>query len=95
MFRVIDGRDTGKTKTLLNECSKTGGVFICKHPYKVVDKCYSYDIDSSGILSLGYDDALKYLKKETDKNVYIDEIEEFVNFIIGDNNLKGYSLTNE
>ena len=95
MFRVIDRRDTGKTKTLLKECSITGGIFICKHPYKVVDKCYSYGIDSSNILPLGYSDALKYLKKEIDKNVYIDEIEEFVSFIIGSSNLKGYSLTNE
>ena len=95
MIRIIDGRDTGKTRTLLQECSIDGGVFICKHPTRVVNKCSEYGIDFSNIYPVGYDEALKYLKKKSNVNIYIDEIEEFLKYIMPENLIKGYTLTNE
>lgn len=95
MLRIIDDRDKGKTRALLEECSKTGGIFICKHPNRVLDKCYSYGIDSSNILPLGYDEALKCLKKEMNKKVYIDEIEEFISLLFENNTIMGYSLSKD
>lgn len=93
MIRIIDDRDTGKTKELLKECSIDGGLFICEHPEKVFDKCKAYDIDSSKIISCGYNNYKKYL--ELSNNVYIDEIESFVKYLLGNNNLLGYTLTKE
>ena len=45
MFKVIDGPDTGKTRKLLKECVDNKGVFICKHPERVPEKCFAYGID--------------------------------------------------
>lgn len=92
MIRIIDKRDTGKTKKLLEECSKEGGIFICKHPERILDKCFVYDILFSNITPCGYDEALKLIKRKTDKNIYIDELEEFLNFLFN-NKLSGYSKT--
>lgn len=92
MIRIIDKRDTGKTKKLLEECSKEGGIFICKHPERLLDKCFVYDIPISNIIPYGYDEVLKLVKRKTNKNIYIDELEEFLNFLF-DNKLAGYSKT--
>ena len=93
MIRIIDSRDTGKTKELLRECSIDGGLFICKHPEKVFEKCKAYDIDSTKIIPCGYNNYKKYL--DLTKNVYIDELELFANYSLNDCNLLGYSLTME
>ena len=45
MIRIVDGRDTGKTKKLLEECSRTGGIYVCAHPERVLEKCRAYGLD--------------------------------------------------
>ena len=97
MVKVIDCRDTGKTKKLLSECAKVDGVFVCKHPERVSEKCAAYGIPL--VRAVGYED-LKYLVGTSEKEpissssvIYIDELEEFVETLIP--NLRGYSLTTD
>ena len=91
MFKVIDSVDTGKTKKLLEECIRTNGVFVCKHPERVPDKCLSYGLDSIPIY-MGYEEFLNKLGKQKFKRVYIDELEKF-NLVLFD--LEGYTITKE
>ena len=61
MYRVIDKRDTGKTRKLLEECAYSGGVFVCKHPDNIRSKCIAYGIDFSRIQYVySYEDFMEY-----------------------------------
>ena len=100
MLRIIDGRDTGKTKKLLEECSRTGGLFVCAHPDRVFEKCRSYGFDYSKVIPSSYDDFLFRKTVMYDNMIYIDEIEKLINRLIkvvdnNDNKLGGYTLTVE
>ena len=88
MYRVIDNRDTGKTKKLLSECAKNQGVYICKHPKAVPEKCLAYGLPF--IEAYGYDEIDNAPK---DKPLYIDELECFAQSYV--NNLAGYALSKE
>ena len=96
MYRVIDKRDTGKTRKLLEECAYNHGVFVCKHPHKVKDKCLAYGINYSDIVEvLGYDAYLMRASfKEPHPEIYVDELELFVKHCM-EGKLGGYTLTNE
>ena len=91
MYKVIRDRDTGKTKELLKKCSETGGVFVCKHPEKIWDKCKAYDIDYTKITPIGYNAIWDIVD---DQLVYIDELESFISTYLNIN-LGGYSMTLE
>lgn len=94
MYRVIDGRDTGKTRKLLEECAYNHGVYVCKHPERVRDKCIAYNIKFEDITGVyGY---LDYLKNASDikHRVYIDELEWFA-WYCTNGFIEGYALTNE
>ena len=90
MFRVIDRSDTGKTRKLLEECSKNHGLFVCAHPERVFDKCVAYGIDPVNATS--YYEYIDTYEKVVIKNVYIDELEKFLKTLSG-NNINGYSIT--
>ena len=94
MFRVIDQRDTGKTRKLLEECAKNKGIFICRHPDNIVYKCTSYGIDPTDVISAGYEDYHNVIRGLYGKApIYVDEAERLLKYIIKD--LEGYSLTME
>ena len=90
MYRVVDGKDTGKTRKLLEECSKNHGLFICAHPERVLEKCHAYGIDTNFTYA-GYDRSLKHVTKQ----VYIDELEKYVLHNLRGAELAGYSLSLE
>ena len=90
MIRFLDARDSGKTRKLLEECAKTGGTFVCKHPERIVDKCHSYGIPTENINAVSYYDDLS----ECYGDVYIDELESFVQIWVN-GKLSGYSQTIE
>lgn len=89
MLQIIDLNDTGKTKKLLAECAKNNGVFICRRPDKVAEKCLAYDIPQ--VQALGYNEVENFVFR--DKCAYIDELEAFVLTLVPA--LKGYTLTQE
>lgn len=94
MYRVIDQRDSGKTRKLLEECAKNKGIFICTHPDNVVYKCLSYGVDPSDVVATSYDDYHNVVRGVYgDCPVYVDEIEKLLKYVIP--SLKGYSLTIE
>lgn len=91
MLRIIDNVDTGKTKKLLEECIKHDGLFVCRHPERIPDKCAAYGFDTIPAF-MGYNEFIFNLKndKKAFKEVYIDELESFMLNII---NLCGYTIS--
>ena len=95
MFRVIGNVDTGKTRKLLEECARNNGVFVCKHPERIAEKCYAYGIDISNIKNtMNYADYIDSLYSlGVSDNIYIDELDSFLN--VFEDSIKGYSITVE
>lgn len=92
MFRVIDQRDTGKTRKLLEECAKNEGIFVCRHPDNVVYKCTAYGIDPTDVVAIGYEDYHNAVRGVYgNMPIYVDEIENLLMYIIP--SLKGYTAT--
>ena len=101
MFKVIDGPDTGKTRKLLKECVDNKGVFICKHPERVPEKCFAYGINCEGLTTGTYNDLADYLECDTNdyykKVVYVDDLDLLLQAIqtTCDFKIGGYGLTVE
>ena len=90
MFRIIDGPDTGKTKKLLEECSKNKGLFVCAHPERVYDKCKAYGVDL--VAACTYGQYIYDVGYEDWDRVYIDELDKYLK-VLSKNKISGYSIT--
>ena len=89
MYRIIDGRSSGKTSRLMLLAKETNSAIACSNPSAMRQKAYAYGI--TGIEFIPYSDLFE---GRFEGRVLIDEIEYFVqNYIDAD--LIGYSLTNE
>lgn len=88
MYRVIDNKDTGKTKKLLTMCAQNNGVYVCRHPNRVPDKCLAYGLPL--VEAYGFDEIQSI---PNDKPLYIDELELFAQSSL--QNLAGYALSKD
>lgn len=89
MIQIIDFQDTGKTKKLLIEAEKSGGLVVCKHPIRMKEKSEAYGI--RGLNFISYEDFIDYPTNLLESPIYIDELENF--FLICYPTLNGYTLT--
>ena len=90
MYRVIDGRGSGKTGRLMLLAKETGAKIACSNPIAMQQKAYAYGI--VGVDFIPYSDLFTN-KYDSDK-ILIDEIEVFLQHYT-DGKLIGYTLTNE
>jgi len=93
---IIRGRDTGKTRAILEECSKDPkSIIVCKHPERIADKCMAYGLPT--VRAIGYEDLSNFQDLQPNDSehdhFYIDELDEYVKHTIYD--LCGYTLTKE
>ena len=88
MIRVIDERGSGKTSKLMQIAKDNNAMFVCSNPLAMEVKARAYGIPDVKFIS--YHD---FVTSYEPGNVVIDEAEEFVKSIMGDNQLIGYSLT--
>ena len=88
MIRVIDEQGSGKTGRLMLIAKENNATFVCSNPQAMEVKARAYGI--SNIKFISYHD---FVTSYEPGNVVIDEAEQFVQSIIGDNHLIGYSLT--
>ena len=91
MYRIIGGRGSGKTGNLMLLAKEQGASIACKNPLAMKQKALAYGI--TGIDFIHYNDLLD--NNTTHADVMIDEVDSFIKYCIGSNNLVGYSLTNE
>ena len=104
MFNIIEERGTGKTRKLMEEAYYNNGIFVCQNAYHMREKANAYGLRGLNIVSFEefienivphnmYGDVMKQGYKDSEgRNIYIDELEGFVNFICF-NKFKGYTIT--
>jgi hypothetical protein len=90
MYRIIDGRGTGKTGRLMLLAKENNAIIACSNPYAMEQKALAYGI--TGIDFISYEDYNSH-GYPYGRMVYVDELEGYVRFL--GNNLSGYTLTNE
>lgn len=89
MIRIIDGRGTGKTSKLMLLAKENNAVFVCSNP-----RAMKYKAEQYGINDVEFQSYYDFLDDHNSINNYIiDEIDTFLKSI--NNNIIGYSLTNE
>ena len=88
MIRIIGNGSTGKTKRLLEECSRNGGILVCKNPSAMETKCKSYGITNVKNC-ITYLQFLEEVNEFTTDKYYVDELENLFN-----EKVAGYTLTN-
>lgn len=90
MYRIIDSRGSGKTSRLILLAKATGAAIACSNPNAMRQKAHAYGI--VGIDFISYHDAAT---PGYNRKVLIDEIEMFMQYILGHQKLIGYTLSNE
>lgn len=96
MYRIIDGRGTGKTSRLFLLAKEAGIPIICQCPQEMREKAYAYGI--TGIDFMSYQQALTGGDKaDIVKEIFVDNIEQFSYYVLMKNNfkLKGFTVSNE
>ncbi len=91
MYRIIDGRGTGKTSRLMLLAKENNAIIVCGNPKAMEQKAHAYGI--VGIDFYSYSDLLNHNLTNEHRPIYIDEIERFIKYV--DPYINGYSLTNE
>ena len=96
MYRIIEGRGTGKTSRLMLLAKETNGTIVCHNPRAMEEKAKAYGI--VGINFMSYHDFFNSRGMELG-NYYIDEMESFVRAACcnyaGRGNFNGYTLSLE
>lgn len=88
MLRIIDSRGSGKTSRLMLIAKENNATLVCANPAAMEVKAQAYGLSDINFIS--YHD---FVTSYEEGNFVIDEIETFVQSIMGDNQLIGYSLT--
>ena len=76
MYRIIDGRGTGKTGRLMLLAKETNGTIVCNNPRAMRDKAHAYGI--IGVDFISYNDFLLGGVGTQVGTYYIDELESFL-----------------
>ena len=89
MYRVLDGRGTGKTGRLMLLAKENNAIIACSSPKAMEAKAQAY-----GIVGLDFISYWDFYQKNfpEDKKVFIDELEAYVS-AISDGHFMGYSLS--
>lgn len=88
MYKIIDGRGSGKTSRLMLLAKENNGVFVCANPDAMKVKAHAYGLVGFDIIS--YYDFIER-KYDTHKPTFVDELDCFVRSL--SNNLQGYTIT--
>lgn len=94
MYRIIDGRGTGKTLRLMLIAKENRAVFVCSNPFAMREKAECYGL--AGITFVSYDEAWKMYQGAEDVKYVVDELECFVKHVMTNaGRMIGYSLSEE
>ena len=91
MDKIIGGKGTGKTRRLLEIAKDNNGIVVCENVEEMTKRAYRLGIP--GIYFIDYRDYICGLVKNSEKPVYIANINKFIK--VFNNNIAGYSLTLE
>ena len=88
MIRIIDERGSGKTSRLMLLAKENNATFVCSNPSAMKVKAQAYGLTDINFIS--YHD---FVTSYEEGNFVIDELELFIQAIMGVNQLIAYSLT--
>ena len=89
MYRIIDGRGTGKTGRLLLLAKENNGIIVCRDPADMKQRAYAYGLTGIDFISYGEFSHLHRFNRP----VYIDELDLFLKHINRD--IDGYTISEE
>lgn len=92
---IFGGRDSGKTRRLLEIAKQRQAAVICKNPYAMQNKAMRYGI--VGLTFYSYDqikNALSYDMKIRNNEIVIDEASDFLSYLL-EASVGGYTQTEE
>ncbi len=95
MYKIIDGRGTGKTGRLMLLAKENKGVIACSNPKAMEEKAHRYGI--FGIDFISYWNLITAMKdKVTYENIFVDEIDVFIQYMLAEvGTIQGYTLSIE
>ena len=92
MYRIIEGRGTGKTLRLMLLAKENNGVLVCSNPHAMRQKAIAYGLTGFDIIS--YEEYFNNIGEYREVKSFIDELEIcFVKYLGA--NLSGYSISLE
>lgn len=94
MYRIIEGRGTGKTSRLMLFAKENNAIFVCCNPDAMRYKAKAYGIDRVNFISYG--DFFNHYNEYSNQKYVVDEIEVFIQqALFYKNELLGYTLSIE
>jgi hypothetical protein len=94
MYRIIEGRGTGKTSRLMLLAKENDAIFVCSNPDAMKYKASKYGID--GLTFISYGEYFVHRNEYPHQKYVVDELENFLQAILFYNNdLIGYTLSVE
>ena len=90
MYRIIDGRGSGKTSRLMLLAKENNGILVCANPYAMREKAYSYGLVGFDIIS--YSEFIGNMY-EKGKPIFIDEMDMFLKHYHSD--IMGYTVSED
>ena len=93
MYKIVNGKGTGKTKALLVKAHDDGAIVFCKDAESMIERARGYGLLNMDIRN--YPTLLELNELwNSDSKVYIHNIDDFLKFYFG-NLVKGYTMTYE
>ena len=89
MYRIIDGRGTGKTSRLMLLAKEQNGIIVCKDPKAMRDRAYAYGITGIDFISYNEFGHLHHYNRP----VFIDEMDLFLPYLNKD--IAGYTISED
>lgn len=93
MYRIISGRGTGKTNQLMLLAKESGATIVCSNPRAMQQKAHAYGI--TGIDFISYGEFTPDAVRGDDKTYLVDELEEYLGFLLGNKRIAGYTMSEE
>lgn len=93
MYRIISGRGTGKTNQLMLLAKESGATIVCSNPRAMQQKAHAYGI--TGIDFISYGEFTPDAVRGDDKTYLVDELEEYLDFLLGSKRIAGYTMSEE
>ena len=94
IYRIVDGRGTGKTSRLMLLAKENDALFVCSNPDAMRYKAKAYGLE--GIEFISYGEFFHSYRGQKDVKYVIDELENFLKAtIFYSTELIGYTLSLE
>jgi hypothetical protein len=94
MYRIVDGRGTGKTSRLMLLAKDIGATIVCSNPHAMEQKAHAYGI--TGINFISYGEFTPERRAGDTGKYLIDELEAYLDHHFRyETRIVGYTISEE